>query len=756
MSFLSSLFLPKTIDPKLPKRLSDSQKHSWDQFFKQNVPKSTYNTLKDVSKSSKFKSRIDTNRNSHEVTTLVTIDSSDRDIYNYPSSSAFTIFPGKMFSRVTKVEVVSTAIPNLDTVITQYNNTLKWINEEDADIGYPEYEIVLSTGNYTLSNLVARLEKQLNDSKIKRRGGKGPPHVFDVSLNTDTGELDLYSYIARPLGSGAFHTSQGSSIITITLLNHGFVAGDVIRIIFLVDNIGGVAPQYFDSDLVLQTILDSSTFTVDLGVQAASTGYFGSLGAYVGTPAPFKILLGSSDTFMSKLGFPQENTSDSSKVRQISTVVGNITNIDFNVWPCKITTSSPLPISIGDSFNLINFDWGSNELTNRAQNGFIVASILDSLNFTTTFGLATNDGLNTLCSWTPQITRVGFNKFIVETTVKENDPGLNFRKLTRVDPGREISEVAFRCAVPHGLSKNDIVRISDTDSVPSVDGVYVVSEVYTPLDFTVNAFLREVDVDATLNTNDGINPLGNLYGKTSYSETSVNHKTYIFKDKYDTGPIEMTKPGKNGWINLEQSFELYGLPEFAGLNTGTLNGVPFDVKSISVSSSGFYQFIFNIPHQFPKESVSLDGTSIRLSSNSFGMSSVHKNNTAGQFNKGLFLHGEPYFFICSPSLTLPHNLYSTMSDPNLGGGSGGVSKHSSITTLTSSNVQNVLAILQLDNDQGKMVYDAFVTIPKQFNPPLRRIDDIKIELRTPRNQLADLQSLDWAFTLKIVEQIERS
>lgn len=738
-----SFFLPTTIDPHLPKRLSSSQIQSWKSFIKKH---SIHPKTKHTPSTSSIRSR------SHEVTTLVTIDSADRDIYNFPSSSSFTIFPGKMFSRITQVEVVSTAIPNLDTVITQYNNTLKWINEEDFDIDYPVYSIVLSTGNYTLANLVARLEQQLNDSKIRRRGGKGPPHVFDVSLNKDTGELEFYSYIARPLGIDSIETVQGSSLVTISLPNHGFDQGDVIRIIFLTDNIGGISPQYFDTDLVIQSVLDSGSFVVDVGIHAASSGHFGSFGTYLGIHAPFKFLLGQQESFMTKLGFPNEDSTEERQiVKSIKTVVGNVSNIDFSVWPCKITTSNALSVEVGDRFNLINFDWGSNALKQNSQTGFTVVSVINPFSFTTTFGLSTNDGLDVLCSWNPTTTRVGFSKLFLETTFPVNTPGLKMRKLTRVDPGREISEIAFRSAIPHGLAKNDIVRISDTDSVPSVDGVYVVSEVYTPIDFTVNAFLQEIDVDASLTINDG-NNLGNMYGKSSFAEGSLNHKTYIFKDKFDVGPTEITKPGKNGWINLEQSFELYGLPDFAGLKSNTINDVLFKVRSISLSESNFYQFVFDIPHNFPSDLVVLDGTGIRISSNSFGMNYVQKNTTAGsQFNKGLFLHGEPYFFLCCPSLSLPHNLQSTMSSEG-----DSRNKHSSVSTLTSSNVQNVLAILLLDNLQGMMVYDSFVTTPKQFFPPLRRLDELKIELRTPRNQLADLQSLDWSFTLKIVEQIERS
>lgn len=735
MNVLNSFFLPKTIDPKLPRKLTDAEKQSWTNFFK--------NKKKDSTTSS-----IVPKRKTHDVTTLVTIDSSDRDIYNFPYSNAFTIFPGKLFSRVTEVEVISTAIPNLDTVITEYNNVLRWINEEDADLGFPVYQLTLSTGSYTLANLVARIESQLNDSKIKRRGGNGPPHVFDVSLNKDTGEIEFYSYIAKPLGNLPFTTDVSTTLITVNLVNHGFETGDVIRIIFLQDNIGGIQPGYFDTDFTIDSVTQN-TFTIDVGVTPATSSSYGSLGIYVGRKSPFKFLLGSQNSFMNKLGFPEEDSSQSGVVDTIQTNVVTIDHIVLNTWPYQIVCKSPVRLQSGDKFKLFNINWGHPILQSRAQSGFEVIQAINSTTFTTNFGYSKYENLQNIVIYSDK-SFVSSNKLYINTTVTSGSV-FPCRKIIRLDPGKYVGELAVRTAVPHNLKQNDVVTLTQTDSYPTFDGTFIVTGVYTPIDFTIDYYEKEVDVQATQELNNGSNSAGNVYGKQAFIEGNTSYITYVFKDKSQTDPYIVQRPGRNGWVNSESDVKFYGISDFAGLKSDRLNNVLFKIASVAVNDKGYYQLVTTLPYDFPIEQYTYSASDVRLSSNSFGMASVQQNNlvgSGGKFNRGLFLHGEPYFYLCSPSLTLPPNLHPTMAN------SDDTHVKNSISTLTSSNVQNVIAILLMADDPGKMVYDGFVTVPKRFYPPLKRIDDIKIELRTPKGELADLQGLDFSFTLRIVEQIE--
>jgi hypothetical protein len=75
-----------------------------------------------------------------EKKTIITIDTKDRDTNQYPLQNDFAIFLGKTFFNVKSIALVSTEIPNTDTVIKELpsqlkNNSIIWINEEDKDLG---------------------------------------------------------------------------------------------------------------------------------------------------------------------------------------------------------------------------------------------------------------------------------------------------------------------------------------------------------------------------------------------------------------------------------------------------------------------------------------------------------------------------------------------------------------------------------------------------------------------------------------------
>lgn len=92
--------------------------------------------------------------NKIETKTIVTIDSKDRDKVKYPFQSNFSIFLGRSFNNVKSIGLVSTEVPNTDTVIKEIpaalkNNRITWINEEDIDLGiFKDAIINTSTEDY--------------------------------------------------------------------------------------------------------------------------------------------------------------------------------------------------------------------------------------------------------------------------------------------------------------------------------------------------------------------------------------------------------------------------------------------------------------------------------------------------------------------------------------------------------------------------------------------------------------------------------
>lgn len=75
-----------------------------------------------------------------ERSSIITIDTKDRNTNLYPHQNDFITFLGKTFFNVKSIKLVSTEIPNTDQVIKELpvelsNNVISWTNEEDLDLG---------------------------------------------------------------------------------------------------------------------------------------------------------------------------------------------------------------------------------------------------------------------------------------------------------------------------------------------------------------------------------------------------------------------------------------------------------------------------------------------------------------------------------------------------------------------------------------------------------------------------------------------
>lgn len=119
-----------------------------------------------------------------EKKTIVSIDSRDRDLNRFPNQNNFTVFLGKSFLNVKKIELVSTEFPNTDQVIKDLpiqlqNNIITWQNEEDSDLNFfnnliintiePDtVDIFLDNHGYTINSTIdviiynSKLDSDLN------------------------------------------------------------------------------------------------------------------------------------------------------------------------------------------------------------------------------------------------------------------------------------------------------------------------------------------------------------------------------------------------------------------------------------------------------------------------------------------------------------------------------------------------------------------------------------------------------------------
>lgn len=413
-------------------------------FNKQEVPEKTQSPgiFSELQPTSKFK----------EVDTVVCVDSRDRNISLYPHQNEFETFLGKNFFNVSRIQLVSTEIPNTDQVIKQIplelkNNRISWQNAEDMDIGifddvifyrqtelYPGqillsipghgiepgkkieinvfnskqetdtgvtgvvdgmkesfvidkntlsfdyldplvvegtcsvdtglyiYHVDVKPGNYSARSLALQIQNDIN--KIKRRGGKGQFHFFEVTVNLDTDIMVFDSVITARLPSNSLSTIAGTTIITVNQREHGFKTGERVKMIG-VKQFAGIPTAELNGDFIVNA-MDFNSFTIEVLTRASETTDGGGNTIQTGKGAPFRLLF---DTEMTKIqfntGFPDEDSSEVIKGSESGASVSalNISSIEkIDQETTRITTVEPHWLEIVRKFDIISIE---NYLTNR-------------------------------------------------------------------------------------------------------------------------------------------------------------------------------------------------------------------------------------------------------------------------------------------------------------------------------------------------------------------------------------------------------
>jgi hypothetical protein len=94
-----------------------------------------------------------------------------------------------------------------------------------------------------------------------------------------------------PMATNPFATTNGSSIVVVTVTAHNSQAGDYVTFLGVpASTIGGIDGDLFNAEFEILNILTSSTFEIDLGVPATSTATGGGSAA----EAQFQLSIGLS------------------------------------------------------------------------------------------------------------------------------------------------------------------------------------------------------------------------------------------------------------------------------------------------------------------------------------------------------------------------------------------------------------------------------------------------------------------------------
>ena len=525
--------------------------------------------------------------------TLVDIISSKRNKKLYPYPNNFSIFLGKGFSNVYKIQLKSIEFPNSASVIRStpfefQNNKLYWINQEDIDLNFPIYSVDIRPGSYSTTTLAKELAAKLN--AVPRRNGTLPylyNHFFIVSLDKISDIVTFTSLINQNLLNNSLEFIGGNNVVTVNQLNHGYLNGQKIYLQGSKTAAGIKADSI--NGIYTITYISKDKYSIEMTESAlVDSPKAGGNSVKIGIEAPFKLLFGNySNTFYSNIGFLKENSCE------------------------LIPVTNPLTTR---TFKLDNIIKGEPTIF-FSQNHGLIAGQKITLNDLICTPQINNHGLYTVHEVLTQhkfsvdiVT--GFvdiasleNAYIGTGEINVNFPLHGFNSIVDITETLTPGTLSINTFLPHNLETGDSVTISQTNCIPSIDGTYIINKINT-----------------------------------------------------DTFEITMLNPpfvtvGTSGIIGTDNKFYLYGITEteISGIDRDNIQNIEFSIYKIIDDNN----FTFRLSNSFAESTISGGGSLVRISSWKHGFRGIQQNTMEGYedlINRPINLSGENYTFLCSNTI----------------------------------------------------------------------------------------------------------
>jgi hypothetical protein len=520
------------------------------------------------------------------------IDSKDRDKNLYPDASDFVISWGRTFQNVTRLSLNSLEFPNVMQSVSALNNTLSWINLEDVDLEppFPVYTVSCIPGSYTLDTLNTEMTNLLkipfrHNGQTDSSGNPAVRHAFIVTTSDDTDAVTFTSIITESSVVDPIRTVANSTTVFFGQADHGYHTGDTIYIIGVVGVIGGLQASDFSGGFEI-TVIDVDTFSFVVNTPATTDATGGGTLTKCGKQAPYQFLFGDGGhPIADAIGFPVQNSSTSvTAVNPITTMVVPIVTIVPGINVVEIVSPNH-GFLIGDSVYLYNFNVTPSIYENVHIKGvFSVASIPSPDVFTIIYNI---DHIS-------DVSRAYIGTRIFTMTW----PGHGFNRVVDIEP-LVTGGTAVTTLFDHGFdpATTTSVRLSGTNSVPSVDGFH-------------------------------------------------RHMVISGSDTVTLPDVTVTTPGFTGILTSDQNFHLYKVIPFGGFSSVDLNGVVFSMRKI-ISDS---QFMFVGRTGFSSSNAVGGGANILINSKIHGWNAIQTNSPNGILNKPVNLAGANYAFMCIPGI----------------------------------------------------------------------------------------------------------
>jgi len=176
-------------------------------------------------------------------------------------------------------------------------------------------------------------------------------------------------------------------------------------------------------------------------------------------------------------------------------------------------------------------------------------------------------------------------------------PNHGFNQITAVYNGVSPNVVMIDTFLPHNLTNGSLVRISSSNSVPNVDGSYII--------------------------------------------------TLIDTDTFSISLPHVSTIGTFGIIGKSNDFSLYSVNGISGIDATILNNNHFSVLDVTDINT----FTFAIGNTFTKTNEVGGGDNVYISSLKHGFSAIQTNTQNNVLNRSINLQGENYSFLCSKQLS---------------------------------------------------------------------------------------------------------
>jgi len=625
-------------------------------------------------------------------TWLIAVDSTDRNTVLYPDAAIARIFLGRTFENVARIELVSIEFPNADTTVSPRNNVIAWINEEDADIGYPVYKVSVPPRYYSAAeNLARMMENMMNSSTVLRRGGRpgAMPHRFIVDLGVEAELVKITSIINKPTEQNPLSTEEGSNAVTVTQESHGLIDGDIVYVSGVITFVGGLAPDLLNGFFSV-AVVDKDSFTIRVGtVATASARTGGGPWVTVGKSAPFKLLFGREANCIAPiLGFPDEDSSELVS----ATGEGVLTSISLPspaspMKTIKVIPGYPTQI-VCPSHGLMAGD------RIRFWNTFLMPNLYDDTNPQGEFDILSirSPDVFTIDRETVRVeddSQATVGTRLLQLTFPRitagdiaRDPAVYKRRFNRVSRIENAGPGSVRLTTlfPHGRKTGDVICLAETNSQPLLDGTYTV--------------VAEAD-DALL---------------------------------IDT-QVSVQRPGFRGILSSDHEFVLYGATAVGGFLAADLNDINFRVRDVIDENN----IVFSAKSGFATTTTTGGGENLRISSRLHGFRGTQTNSISrdGLAFRPINLSGGTYCFLTVPTF----GRYSTM--------------------LNTGTVKNILAKLLLTDAPGNFIFNSYVTAPLVFSDgAMQRLYDLDFQWVDSRGDQLTFSGMEWSCTLAVTCRVQ--